>query len=433
MKKDLALIVAAADGILSLQTGVGVIVNFFFEAFEETKGRIKHSPVDLYAMCPAVNEDSADYDPAAAAMAERACRENNGSIVQLLNLSSGNSLNEIWKGTADHTPAMVWDSCCKRLAFELSGLSGQYQKVYVLLHDTLFANVAAWLPKGNIRLCWIPHSLGTLFEDPNQQGRVRFEKEKIIHLLRRGDKIGFISHYTRRHLQQFYDVPDETLISFYSGIYFDSEKYFQKAHSQPFYERYRIGRHKQIIFTWGRCSDQKGIDIIIDAYSRLLYEDTHLIDTTHLFLLCPTETTYPEYLEQVSRSLEQLPPGSFTFVPTFQSSLQYEILRCVNVKIILLCSRYESFGLASIEALYQRHSGAYIIYSSLPTFEEVFRSAPRVSRLRENSAACLTEEIAHVIASSDDSSPPARQPLEVRNVFSIVQNHSSGINHLIST
>jgi len=441
MKKDLALIVAAADGILSLQTGVGVIVNFFFEAFEETKEHIGHRGIDLYAMCPAVNKDSADYNPAAAAMAETACRKNNGSLRQLINLSSGNSLNEIWKGTAEHSPAAIWDSCCKALAFELSGLSGQYHKVYVLLHDTLFVNVSAWLPRGNIRLCWIPHSLGTLFEDPNQQGRIQFEKEKVIHLLRRGDKIGFISHYTRRHLQQFYDVPDDTLVSFYSGIYFDSEKYTPVETALPFYERYGIGKDKHIIFTWGRCSDQKGIDIIIEAYQGLLKENPALLHDIHLFLLCPTETTYPEYRAHIRYGLEQLPPGSFTFVDTFQSSLQYEILRYPRLKIILLCSRYESFGLASVEALYQRHSGAFIIYSALPTFEEVLRSAPRTIRLTTNSPACLSKVLSSTASSlvqrcpvehPPDECPPNECPPEVRRVFSIVQNHSVGINHLIA-
>jgi glycosyl transferase family 1 len=431
MKKELAFIVAAADGIRSLQTGVGVVVSFFFESFDEIKEEVGCKEVDLFAVCPKVNENSVDFCSVTTAMASEACFKNGGKVIQLPNLSSGNSLNEIWKGTENYTPGEVWESCCKSLAEYVSIAVEKYNRVYVLLHDTLFINVSAYLSSDKIKICWIPHSLGTLFSDPNQEGRIRFEKNKIQNLLCRGDKIGFISYYTKEHLIKNYAVQENSLLSFYSGIYFESKKYLPVEVKKSFCEEYSIPMDKKIIFTWGRCSDQKGIDIIIKAYAGLVNRNTSLAKTIHLFLLCPTETSYPDYLTKIRAILDLLPAGSYTFIERFQLRLQYEILKYANTKVILLCSRFESFGLASIEALFQRESSAYIIYSPIPTFIEVLGNSHNTVELKENSASELEDTIERVIMKEENTGQQL-PPVEMSESFSFVKNYSFGINQMLS-
>ncbi len=426
----LGLVIAAADGIMSLQSGVGMVVNFFFEAFGEIAAALPEWDIDLYAACPRVNAGSSDFSPNAFELVNRQCRQYNGRVIPLANLSSGNSLNEVWKGTAQHASAAVWESCCQALAAGAESLDEAYDKIIILAHDTLFVNLSGYVADPRVEVCWIPHSLGTLFKDPNQGERIRFEQEKITNLRRRGDKIGYISHFTKAHLLEHYGVTGAELVSFYSGIYFNSHKYRQTGLIGDFMGRHRIPAAKKLIFSWGRCSDQKGIDIIIEAYGSILRENPHFGDEYHLVLLCPTETTYEEYLAGILLSLGKLPAGSCSFIAEFQEKVQYEILSYANTRFVLLCSRYESFGLTSIEALYKTNPSATIIYAPLPTFREVLAGGSAVE-LAENSAACLEKVL---LAQSQKSLPGLSAPGQravLGEKFSIEKNYSYGLSQLV--
>lgn len=430
-KHKLALVVASADGIMSLQSGVGIVVNFFFEAYEEICEALPSS-IDLYAMCPQVNPSSRDYDQGAFALVHKKTEKFNGTVIPIPNLSSGESLNEIWKGTKNYTTAEVWDSCCKGLGDEIDKLNEVYERIILLVHDTLFVNVSNYVRHPSTQVCWIPHSLGTLFKDPNQAERIRFEKEKINSLILRGDKVGYISNFTKSHLILQYGIKKEDLVSFYSGIYFKSKKYENTRETKLALADNNIPIDKKIIFTWGRCSDQKGIDIIIDAYSAILKERPEFKKKYHLVLLCPTETTYKDYLTRVLSALTKIPKDSYTFITQFQEKLQYEILSYKNLESILLCSRYESFGLTSIEAIYKGHQDATIIYSPLPTFKEVFELSKNAIPLEENSVENLKAIIIRVSEGQKLSPCYEESLLDLQDQFSIVKNYSLGLSQLIA-
>lgn len=432
MKKKNAIIIAAADGILSLQTGVGIVVNFFFEAFDEIRQELSEPDISLYAMCPRVNNESADFSIMAAAVVAGSCARNRGRVIPLENISSGRSLNEIWKGTELFSSGEAWESCCKSLAHEAIGIAVAYEKVYMLVHDTLFVNVSAYLPAGNIQVCWIPHSLGTLFADPGQADRIGFEKNKIVNLIARGDKIGCISNYTYQHLRDYYSISDRQVIPFSSGIYFNSARYGPSVESKLFLSAFSIPAAKKLLFSWGRCSDQKGIDIIVKSFKSIIRHNPLIQFEWHLVLVCPTETSYPEYLAGIYADLCELPPHTYTFIDRFQFRLQYDLLAYEWTKIILLCSRYESFGLSSIEALFKRHPLSTIIYSPLPTFDEVFEDAFNAVRLEEISEAALTFAICRIMDKDDTEQQHPAKGIEMQNRFSLPANYAIGIDRLFN-
>ena len=432
MKKKIAIIIAAADGVLSLQTGVGIVVNFFFEAFDEIRRDLGEPDTSLYAMCPRVNKESPDFNTTAAAVVAGACARNKGRVIPLENISSGRSLNEIWKGTELFSSGEAWESCCKSLAQNVIALAVAYEKVYMLVHDTLFVNVSAYLPAGNIQVCWIPHSLGTLFADSGQTDRINFEKSKIVNLIARGDKIGCISNYTYQHLRDYYGINEQQVIPFPSGIYFNSVRYGPSPESKLFLSAFSIPAEKKLLFSWGRCSDQKGIDIIVKSFKSIIRHNPLIQFEWHLVLVCPTETSYPEYLAGIYDDLCELPPHTYTFIDRFQFRLQYDLLAYEWTRIILLCSRYESFGLSSIEALFKCHPLSTIVYSPLPTFDEVFEGAFNSVRLEENSEAVLTFTIFRIMEKSDKEQPHPARGIEMQNKFSLPVNYAIGISRLFN-
>jgi glycosyltransferase involved in cell wall biosynthesis len=427
----IAIVIASADGIMSLQTGVGIVVNFYFEAFPEICQNFLSPKTHLYALCPMVNADSSDFSNTAFDTVNFQCQKHNGKLIPLVNVSSGNSLNEIWKGTEDFSPAEVWDSCCLELYKEVSRLSRDYERILLILHDTLFIKVIKYIEKPtNIEVCWIPHSLGTLFQAPNQNERIKFEKENINDLLFKGHKIGYISSFTKHHLLKYYGVKSQDMVSFYSGIYFNSKKYIASHLLEGFLGSHGISKGKKIVFSWGRCSDQKGIDIIIEAYASLIEANNSLTENYHLILLCPTETSYKEYLEKTVALLDSLPTGSYTFIQTFQAHIQYEILSYDKTRIILLCSRYESFGLTSIEAAYFANNLSTIIYSPLPTFKEVLQNNPNAIELELLTPKCLRQTIIKEINKTDYQKPSLVQKEKMHRQFSFVNNYRNGLTEL---
>lgn len=433
MKNKTALIVAAADGISTMQSGVGMVVQSFFEAFSDISYSIGNPDLDLYAVCPLVNRNSNDFSEKAYGLVNDKCIEYGGSVIMLDKNISGISLNEIWKGTKDSSPSQIWNLLCKELInFSLDSLK-KYDKIILICHDTLFANISNYTNNKNIEICWIPHSLGTLFCDPNQMERIDFEKNSVARFVRNGNWIGYISEITKDHLMKKYNVPKENIIPFLSGIYFESHRYFSSNFTQKLLKENNIPKDKILIFSWGRCSDQKGFDLIIGAYKNLLRQFPECSDKYHLVLICPTETTYKEYLDLINEELRQLPKNSFTIFDKFQENLQYNLLRYENTEIILLCSRYESFGLTSIEALLHRSQRTIIIYSPLQTFSEVLDGMDNCIELNQNSVAEIENKlISHVKSPFPFQNENAVKVKERLSKYSLVKNQSKGVGMLLN-
>ncbi len=430
MEKDTAIYIIAADGIKSLQTGVGVIVNFIFESFNELDIS-KLDNIQLNAICPKINTTSNDFVKYAYDITLKSCLQAGGEIIELERNLSGKTLNEVWKGTRTKSSVEIWEDLCIEISSIISSKQSDFSKIVIVAHDTLFVNLASYL-NDDILFCWIPHSLGTLFKSPDQNVRIDYEFESISKFSEHNHMIGYISHLTKDHLKTNYHYKSN-LISFYSGIYFESSKYKIKGDNY-FLKKYNIPADKKIILAWGRCSFQKGIDIVLKAYIKLINENTTIRKSYHLILIAPVETSYDKYLEEVLQYVNSIPKSAITFVSYFQHKLQYEILAYQNTDLILLNSRYETFGLTSIEALNLSNTNSKIIYSNLPTFEEVLKSSNRTYRLIQNSFESLCDLISELSEPHEGPNKTEQECFavqEYQNRFSFTINYNSGFNNLL--
>jgi glycosyltransferase involved in cell wall biosynthesis len=246
----------------------------------------------LNAVCAKVNKTSFDFAENAYKITNRKCKENNGKIFEIGIDCSGKTLNELWKGNENKSAPEQWESLCREFADFIYKQKTKYDDIVVISHDTPFVNLSYHLGT-DILYCWIPHSLGTLFKSPDQQLRIEYES-KGISKLKNNHYIGYISNLTKNHLSTYYGF-NERLISFYSSIYYNSTRY-DCSNQNSIIDDFNIPKNKKLILVWGRCSHQKGIDIILDAYIDLLKYDNKFKKEYHLVLISPTETSYEMYL-----------------------------------------------------------------------------------------------------------------------------------------
>lgn len=427
--RDFALVVISFDGIASMYSGVGVVVNFFFEGYDEIRTRAGLDHVDLYAAASFIKKDSPDFNHDIYRAVSEKCAQHGGNVALIPSFVNGAKLLEVWRGN-DHVNYLTqWESCSLSMASFIKGLSAAgYKKIFVLAHDTIFAKTAAHLQSEDVRLCWIPHSLSHLFVDHYHEGRLSFETESIRNLVQQNNYIGFISDQTKELLISNYGVRHKSLISFYSGIYYRSAKYKGKNEISIANRLKEAGipTHKKLIFSWGRCVRQKGFDLIIDSFSQLLNDPSVSGSDYHLVLLAPTYMTPLPYHELIVKKLERIKP-SVSFIESFHSSLAYDVVKYTNTRIVLLASRFEGFGLTSLEVNAFRHAGLGIVYSDIPTFEEVFTGCPYALRAENNNHQSLYEKMRQLV-----SNGPTKEVSIVNPKYDFITNYAHGLKKFLN-
>ena len=90
------IFVAAQEGLVSLVTGVGVVVNAFVEGFDYIRERsslLKHRNLEFICLTPFLSRSSADYNKKIKEITETACKSNGGKLVDIPTFSDGNCRN----------------------------------------------------------------------------------------------------------------------------------------------------------------------------------------------------------------------------------------------------------------------------------------------------------------------------------------------------
>ena len=329
----MGMVVEGNDGLQSILTGVGVVVNAFVDSFHEIKEKtplLAGHNVELICISPFINKKSSDYHQAIRELTSASCKRNNGRLIEIQTASDGSSQQSIWGGPEQ------WKSASESLAQALRSLVPDYDKIYVFAHDTIFALTRYYLrDPNNVHIVWIPHSLGKIFEKESPDyKRLTIEAEGIQSLNKtKGDYIGYIGNSFKRVLHSLYKIPLGKLIPFTNGLYLASSRYRSTMEEeQNILSHYRIPLNKKLIFSWGRCVPQKGFDIIIPAYKKF-YQNAH---EYHLVLLMPIETSDAQYLAKIKNQLNTLPPDSVTPIFQFDLNLPYAVLKNMGKGIIVL-------------------------------------------------------------------------------------------------
>ncbi len=379
-----AVVIAAHDGLVSQVTGVGVVVNSFVEAFGEIKSRsgfLRNNDAELICLSPYLKETSPDFNPRIKEITQSACASTKGKLVKIPTFAEGDTQKNIWDGPSELNCYTQWRGTSLSAASYLQSLKGKYGKIILFAHDTIFSSIRKYCPLiDSLRMIWVPHSLGRVFEDRfSEVERLRIEEDAIKAIVKsHKDFIGCIGNYFRERLQTGYNVPANILLTLTNGLYKNSKRYVDSIPETKL-EEYNIPLEKKLIFSWGRCVAQKGYDLLIPAYKQFTKNHPDF----HLVLLMPTQTSEKSYLKTIQNGIDSLPSGSVTAIYQFDELFPKSILSFNNLEMILLPSRFEGAPITALEALTFASKKTKIVYSPIPPFREVLEEDPRSIEMKQ--------------------------------------------------
>ena len=430
-----AFVVLAIDGISTIYSGVGTIVYSFFEAYDEIKHSFGEDNFELFACTPYFDLNDSRYSSRVLSDVTNICRRNGGDVMYLPTMCHGEAHTNSWRGNNHVSLRTQWESASISAASALNLMSylGNYDKIFVLCHDTLFVNVSKFILNNNIHICWIPHSLSSIFDDHIQSDKLQYEKESIDRLLHNGHNIAYISELTKSALSTVFSCGEEQLISLYSGIFLRSSKFIISVNKETIFKKYNIPVNKNLVFSWARCAYAKGIDTVLKAF--ISYKHNCVDDTNaHLVLLSPDSTAINSYTNEVSELINQLSPEDYTFINDFDEQLPLVVLKHSWTKCVILASRFETFGLTSLEALAFRNNDIFILYSSIPTFEEVLSWKNKTKAFSTENYLELADGLQTVLLDREINLPNETQLAGFNSPedrFDLVKNYSYGLSDFI--
>lgn len=412
----IAVVVLSHDGLQSVLTGVGVVVNSFVESFAEIKRDVKFfskNETSLICLAPYIKKNSKDFHKYINQKTEQVCRKNNGYLKEFRTLYGGLSQQKIWGDIKQ------WEYSSKIAAELIEKIKADYDKIIVLAHDTIFALTAKYLKEDkNLKLIWIPHSLGKLFfEKKIDRKRINLENKSIKVINESKYKfVGYIGNSFKKSLLTHYGVKKNKLMPLINGIYNKSSRFANGDKNRNLIKL--IPNNKKLIFSWGRAVYQKGYDIIIPAYSNFLKENKNY----HLLLLMPSETSDEKYLREIRNELKKLPKSSYTAIFKFDSHLPIQILRHKNLNMVIFCSRYEGNPITPLEILAFSNNKVKILYSNIPPLMDIFSKVSTSQKFKID-IKNLQKKMRKIIITKS-----SRKKVKI----DIVDNYTEGLNKLLS-
>lgn len=364
---NIAFVVVAIDGIVTLQTGVGVVVQNFITSFSRIIESSKFNSFDTSLICLSPEISVVGSDEKLKKSTAEKCRLSGGYLKFFPTLAGiPDEQAVLWCGIDDDATERHWVTMSLSLASKLSEISEHYDQLYVFLHDIPFILTRKYLHSKNAKIIWISHGLCALFQDEFLSYRQLTESEGVRIAIENSDYIGHISNYYREVLKQEYNIPDERLIPFINEIAEDGEEYTESPYIEEVISR---SKNKKIIFSWGRCAAQKGFDLLIPAVREF---QSKYPGQYFLVLLMPTETGSEGYVEQIQSEITKLSPEDGMAIFQFDTSLPKNIMSQDNLSHLIFASRFEGFSNVALEGLRYSPQKTLFVCSPIQAHFEAF-------------------------------------------------------------
>lgn len=194
---------------------------------------------------------------------------------------------------------------------------------------------------------------------------------------------------TRMEAQQYYSrgVPKHKVALVPNGVNLSQ----LIATKGAFRTRFSISSHWRIILFLGRLHPLKGIDLLIEAYARLVEE----FDDIMLVVVGPDEGHLSNLRQQV-RSLGLTRNVLFTGLLCGNEKLQAYI----DSEVFVLPSRYEIFGLVILEAY---AFSVPVVASNLPSISQIVQDGQTGYLFKPGHVQSLVDGIARVLRNREDA------------------------------
>ena len=233
------------------------------------------------------------------------------------------------------------DYMCKAMAhrfYEITSMIGNFDLVHA--HDWLTANAMKYVMDGfGTRGVLTMHSTeygrdGNVFFE----GFARWVRDAEAAGCHNATLVIAVSHFLADELRRIYQVPNEKIHIVYNGVnYHAFDGFVNPAEVKG---RYGIAPLAPTIFSPGRMTLQKGMDILVEAVPLVLasYPEAKFI----------ISGSGPEKDNVVRRAYEVGAAGAIVFLETLPRWQYIDLMRATD--IVAVPSRNEPFGIVVLEA-----------------------------------------------------------------------------------
>lgn len=286
---DLAIVVATIEGIQHHVGGVAKytqnLLYFLYENLEEFHRAGVH--ITLYAMEPALQRVLPSYDKKTYEKTLELLHSTGGEFYKLTN----NTFGDKWMG--DKKSWMLLSSSAATVALNIAE---RHQACLVISGCTILAQLPVFIHKQkkafNADICTVhvthDYAFSSFYKELDEdvlymdylcaQWAVQYKNAKI----------GYVSEYMKKEFMVKYGIPETSFVRSRSGIKFDDDRF--KKMSQVEIEstlmKYNIPLNQKIVFSWGRPSPYKRMDLVVSSVNQFCDDVMPVIITaeTHAVL-----------------------------------------------------------------------------------------------------------------------------------------------------
>lgn len=187
-----------------------------------------------------------------------------------------------------------------------------------------------------------------------------FHRKPLIKTLQSADYLWTLTQYeTDYFIKNFHIDPNKVILAG-NGV----DESFLKKSTKIQRTRVLVHQSTKILFI-GSLSAHKGLDILIDSFSKLMSSNPEYQSTSKLIIAGQKTLHYPQIKKQISALPKDI-QSKIKFIFNFPQNQLINIID--NCDLLVLPSSQESFGLCLIEALARKKP---IITSNIPQLSEI--------------------------------------------------------------
>jgi len=351
-EKEIALVQLSFDGINTFHCGVGTVVLQTMETLKDFNKRHEGNfKFKLYLISGGYSSQLPEYSRETLQKNISDCSKSGGEVLIIPIANKDQMFGE----------PKQWEELCKKGSELCAKIINENTFTVIIAHDTSYAHLPLKLNdlalqgklENSYRVLWVPHATSWSYNGHSPEGlpkwpdRHFWELKAFKSASKCNYQIGYIGSSMKNHLvNEPFNVSNRSLFFYKTGIIFDKYlKSIPEKNIEAELKKRSIPTDKRLIFSIGRATPIKGLDITLEVYRNLrsFYSDIHLV------MLAPKSDHMPEYARILKKRIdkEQLP---VTLLDEFDSDLASFIYQWPKTSIISLLSRADTQPLTVMEA-----------------------------------------------------------------------------------